>query len=618
MMGKMGRKLFFLFVCGFIFSSYTYSQVGINTENPYKLSELQIKNIVENGDTIPKGIIIPRLTEKQRKDIDVAEVDSVNSLLIYNIDEDCYNYYSKLENEWQSLCGKLGKAQFSMDCSSTKVSGQYLNDKNLTTANYITVTVNVTKVGSYSITALPDPENGYYFIDSGEFLATGEYSLILKGMGTPNDFTPNGDPGDLIKFYLQGIEAPCTERIIIEDSSIKPNYSMNCNTVKVNGVYALNKPLTNTNTITMTLDVQSDAAGAHYIITTDEVDGISFSGTGIIGAGLTQVVTLYGTGTPTSLEPKIMTITSNSAINVATCKATVHIAYTKKTILGMGHYDNAFGYHINSSATLAVMNRTTNFGTLENSTVKCEGFEYNYIHGATDLPLASSIPNASRLNAELAKNPDIIVIAYTFNFDDNTSSKLLDYLNKGGVVILFNEYYPTLANSAVRFFQDVFADPSISGTNRNARGKSYRLSSTNDEILNGPFGDARGKLWGEDASATLTINGLPLGDIDVYSNATCVAGPTYSGVTMFKHKSLNLFFVGDGGFNSNNNTYIGPSYGDAGICPFAIDSNYKPIPRTNWGEGANATNQTVYNSIIFANVMAWAIKQAQFNGINTK
>ena len=71
-------------------------------------------------------------------------------------------------------------------------------------------------------------------------------------------------------------------------------------------------------------------------------------------------------------------------------------------------------------------------------------------------------------------------------------------------------------------------------------------------------------------------------------------------------------FIGDGGFISNSKRYIGADYqGMYDYCPFAIDASYRPIARTNF-----LKENTVYNSQLFGNILAWAIEYAEYNGIN--
>ena len=77
--------------------------------------------------------------------------------------------------------GTLGGAGGS--CTGVVVYGTYKKDVAADTTNYLTVAVNVTAPGSYSISS--DTINGLYFRDTGTFAATGISSVQLKANGKP-------------------------------------------------------------------------------------------------------------------------------------------------------------------------------------------------------------------------------------------------------------------------------------------------------------------------------------------------------------------------------------------------------------------------------------------------
>lgn len=81
---------------------------------------------------------------------------------------------------------------------------------------------------------------------------------------------------------------------------------------------------------------------------------------------------------------------------------------------------------------------------------------------------------------------------------------------------------------------------------------------------------------------------------------------------ILRHKRYNLLFISEGGFAANHNGATGPGAGGSvSTYPLAIDTSFKPITRTGW------TGGNVENARLMANALAWAIKQAQYNGINT-
>lgn len=564
----------------------TNGAVGINTTTPNSNSVLDI--VSGNSD---KGILVPRLTEDQRDAI-VINKPADDGLTIYNTSEDCMNYWSYMDDEWKSLCGQLGKAVFTVDCSATEARGSYVQGKELTNSNYLNITVNVTKVGNYTITGTTT--NGYNFYGTGAFLSTGVQTIQVIGQGVPTNIQT-----DAVAINANGTDVTCTPPVTIEVLSPAGTYTMSCGSAIVNGVYKVGVALTTSNTITLPVNV---TALGSYTITTNTVDGISFTGSGTFAATGNQNVTLYGNGTPSSTSTKTLTITSDSQGGVSTtCSVEVIIVVPKKKLLTSGYGANDYGYNFSGTASSNKMiTAAANYGTLANSVVKYEGWDQ--IINAGDSPSAAFLTTNL-----LGDNPaDIFVMGQLSAIDANAAAVVAQYLAKGGVVLSFLES-PVGSQNLLRA---VFNDRSITTTQAGAgnAGSVKILPIINDEVLAGPFGNIAGKYWGEDASDTTRANGLPAGDIIIYTNGDYNSTAGISGsVTSFRHKTLNFIWVGDGGFNSGSN--MAP--GSATICPFNIDANSYPIPKTTY-------SQPVQNSIFTANAFAWAIKQAEANGINKK
>lgn len=89
------------------------------------------------------------------------------------------------------------------------------------------------------------------------------------------------------------------------------------------------------------------------------------------------------------------------------------------------------------------------------------------------------------------------------------------------------------------------------------------------------------------------------------------------GVVIFRHTRYNLVFIGDAGFIPQR----GISFSGT-ICPFMINRTEDggkfiqdlplkfPIPKKEY-------KYPVYNSVFFANALAWIIDRAEFAGINS-
>ncbi|WP_156907115.1 hypothetical protein [Epilithonimonas caeni] len=593
------KNIYNLFILMFLTSINIYGQVGINTDKPNAYAGLHISERMDPASADPdkySGIIIQRYTEAQRDAQLTPNMGaSQNSLLIYNTTEDCYNYWNNAEQEWKSLCGKLGKSQFTFDCTALQVNGTYVEGRELTASNYLSIPVTVTKAGEY--TFLATTTNGYSFFASGTFLNTGSYTIQATGQGTPVAVQT-----DNLAINANGIDVICTPERTVTVLSAAGTYTMSCGSAIVNGVYKVGTALTTNNTITLPVNV---TALGSYTVTTNTVDGISFSGSGTFTATGNQNITLNGTGAPSSTTAKTLTITSDSQGGVSTtCNVNVIVVIPKKRLLAIGADADGFGYNLSgTAASNRLITTATNYGTLANSVVKYEGWDQ--IINGTDSPSAAQLTSWTT-----GSNPvDIIVIGYAWGANAAEAQVIANYLAKGGVVLAFVES-PSGAQNILRA---VF-DASVSTGVVNSAGALYKLPLTNDSILNGPFGDIRGLQWGEDASSTAYATGLPSSEITVYTGDTNISTASPSGtvgrVTAFRHNTLNFIWVGDGGFNSNNG---GTS--DT-VCPFFLNASNFPVFKPNYGNGAAAYEMNVYNSIFTANAFAWALEKAEHNGIN--
>jgi endonuclease G len=75
-------------------------------------------------------------------------------------------------------------AEFTIhNCGTTSVQGGYYVGTSLTSTNTITLQVNVTKTGTYSVTTATI--NGFKFTATGSFGSTGIQNLVLTGNGAP-------------------------------------------------------------------------------------------------------------------------------------------------------------------------------------------------------------------------------------------------------------------------------------------------------------------------------------------------------------------------------------------------------------------------------------------------
>jgi len=182
-------------------------------------------------------------------------------------------------------------------CTGATIGGTYTVGTALTPTNTITLTVDVTALGTYAIGGATTA--GFLFTGSGLFTALGPQNVTLTGSGTP--LTAGTATVALTTPTLN----TCTYDITVLPAGGGGVATFtfngapgNCTTPTVNGTYTINSVVTVANTVILKVDVT--AAGT-YNITTNTVDGITFSGAGTLAIGTAQPITLVASGTPTGL-----------------------------------------------------------------------------------------------------------------------------------------------------------------------------------------------------------------------------------------------------------------------------------------------------------------------------
>lgn len=274
------------------------------------------------------------------------------------------------------------QSDVSGDCMPKTVSGTYqVNTALVPTQSTITVSVNVTKTGIYSITT--DTVNGYYFKGTGTFTTLGPTNVTLQGNGTPFAAGVNN-------FVVKFGASICDIQVTVLPAGAGPAVFTlagapgNCTTPTINGNYILNTPLNSSNTVVLNVTVTT--AGT-YNLTTTAVNGMTFSGTGTLAAG-PQTITLTGTGTPTTAGANSIAVTAGGS----TCNFTINVtsgasgsldgapnACTPATVNGT--YTN--GVALTGSNTVQVQVDFTTAGPYSISTNTVAGFSFSASGTAT-------------------------------------------------------------------------------------------------------------------------------------------------------------------------------------------------------------------------------------------
>ncbi|QBQ42053.1 hypothetical protein E2P86_13205 [Sphingobacterium psychroaquaticum] len=464
----------------------------------------------------------------------------------------------------------LQQVAYTIDCANAVVKGTYKQDVPLTLDNTIEIEIDVVKTGD--ITDIKATGPGGISFSSGPLAlrALGKQKVVLQGSGTP---TGTNDIMLTVLGTPTGGSTSCQVTVPVEAQPV--NYTTTCNSIQAIGAYAPNVDMKPSNQIK--LDVIVSYPGA-WTISTQTENGVTFSGSGTFATTGQQTVYLNATGKGTTDGTFTYNITTNSATS-SSCSVEIPFIYRKMNLLGYGGtaYTPIPG---SSNYTASVIPKTTaNFGPT--GTVKMEGFNV-FNSGSLSASALSTYINTN--------NIDIIVTGYGANITSATAAVLVDFIvNKKGVVIV--QQQDDLSGLAALI--NGVAGGSVSLTKPGS--KHYNISNLNDPIINGPFGDVRGKVFGGDRSDNYAFGNLSSSLVGLADHAS--AG-TYA---LIRHTTLGLFVSGDGG------AYVGGvTRGDSDSYPARINSSGAPVVNT-------AYTPNTYNSHIYANALAWAVKYVQEN-----
>ena len=462
---------------------------------------------------------------------------------------------------------------YTVDCDQAIIAGTYKQDEPMTGSNTVTIKASVQATGETTIRT--NTVAGIYFTSGPlSFDTIGDKDIVLTAVGTPTTAGTHTYTLDA----ATGMVATCG--FDVEISAQPVAYNLTCSSITVQGNYIPNLPMNATNTMTVSVNVQYPGA---YTISTNTVNGITFSASGNFALSGTQDVTLTASGTPTSGGTHRYTITTNSTLGANTCNKNIDFLYRKMNILGLGGGVYQLGTAAGDKTSRAVVQAASNFGP--NGKVQVDGI--NIVNGGTNQ--ANNLKNLINNN-----KIDIVIIGYNYDPNAATIAVLTDFVkNKKGVLIHAQENYANNARDLINAIA-YSANTTVSGT-----GTTYvnPIENIDDPILNGPFGDTRGKHGGSDVNNSYYVTGFS-------SEYTSLAHQEGTGGRswMLKHNSLGYVYIGDAGWTAGD-----ASNSSTTIWPAAITAGGTPITKNYNG------NVTVYNSIMYANTITWAIKYVQEN-----
>ncbi|MBP9104370.1 MAG: hypothetical protein KBF82_10930 [Chitinophagaceae bacterium] len=170
------------------------------------------------------------------------------------------------------------------NCSGATSAGTYIIGTPLNGTNTVTLSVNVTTIGTYNVSTIA--QDGMTFSKSGAFLATGVQALVLTGSGTPT-----GTPG-AVTIPITAGSSTCNFGVTTVAGAV---FSIDCASAIVNGTYQAGTAVTAANTVDITVNV---ATAGPYNISTTATNGMTFTASGTFAGTGPVPITLTGSGTP--------------------------------------------------------------------------------------------------------------------------------------------------------------------------------------------------------------------------------------------------------------------------------------------------------------------------------
>jgi hypothetical protein len=263
-------------------------------------------------------------------------------------------------------------------CMGAAVAGTYTAGTILTASNNVTINVNVTTIGAYSITTTLS--NGMTFSGSGVFAVTGAQAIVLIGSGTPA-------AGGNTNIPVSVGSSSCSFPVNVGAAAGAATFTINCATpATINGTYTVGTALNPaTNTIGITVDVTTPGT---YTIT-GTINNMTFNASGTFAAtGAGQNVTLVGTGNPNTPNANIVPLIGGTApcnitvnVNPAAPGVAVFTVNCTPAPVVSGTYTQSTTLVASNTVTINV--NVTTIGTYSISTTVVNGMTFSSAPGSS-------------------------------------------------------------------------------------------------------------------------------------------------------------------------------------------------------------------------------------------
>ncbi|WP_048508449.1 hypothetical protein [Chryseobacterium angstadtii] len=554
-------------VAGIVLSK---GQVGINTSSPHEKSVLDIVSRMNNT-----GVLFPRLTTSNIASIEPLVGDApVDGLWVYNTDTKCYNYWAAApQNQWLEICGRPINGTVSglatLNCAGASSTGTLTVGQ---PANGVSLTVPYTagnggtypaqNINSTGVTGLTAS------IMAGNF-NNGAGNLVFSITGTPAN-------SGTASFDINMGGSSCSVNINVNGSAV-----LNCSQSTTSGTLVANSA-TNGASFTIPYTAGNGAAYPAQSIASTGVSGLTASITAGNFNNGSGSLTYTVSGTPAS------TGTASFAVNVGGSGCVVNYTVvagfdlSKLKILALGASPYSIDTGNNNSGLALAMNSANNFGPSGTvKTINSWNVTRRNVTGG----------GVSDLNTGGYK---MLIVGYAYDVSNSSDLNLiLNFVNNGGTVLWFTESRGTFTVQLV----SALSGGSVS---LGDWADCTAANSSANDVLTGDFGDARGKVYGNDACIGRDLRGgFNPNVIDILSRSVTTNNPV-----AFKYKTKEFYWFGDGGMS----VYIGSAPPvNSNSYPWLLDNNRRPV----MGQWGSPLRSNVSNSAMLMNIISKALRNAQ-------
>jgi len=246
------------------------------------------------------------------------------------------------------------------NCKPVIANGSFISGNDLGANDYIQVEVHFTVTGSYTITT--DTVNGYFFKAEGNTKDTGFVDIKLPGNGKPLNAGTD-------QFRIVYGTSTCAASVTVLNGANIASFALqgspnSCIIDTVIGGYIKGVAADTSSHVIIAVSVTTPGA---YSVTTDIVNGYSFSSAGTFSSAGIQTISLVASGTPVNAGTDVFTVTAGSStctfsITVLTAVTATNNDLFPLTMSSFWDYDDL--YYNGSKIKTVVIDTATREGRL--------------------------------------------------------------------------------------------------------------------------------------------------------------------------------------------------------------------------------------------------------------